>query len=279
MATFATTSRPRAFRKARSRCPRGALRLPLLLKKRATRSAASANGGWDRVGSTGDPLKQGFDRWFGYNCQAVAHNYYPTHLWDNDKQIKLRQPEVRRSPEACRAGADPNDPASYAGFTGKEYAPTHRREGARVRPGEQGPSVLPVLSRPRCRTWRLQVPEDSLDEYAGKFPETPYTGGRGYLPHRQPRAAYAAMITRMDRDVGKLLALVKELDLDRADDRRLHQRQRPALRSIGRHRHRVLQQQRRPARARRARSTKAASASRAWSAGRDASRRGAQPIA
>jgi arylsulfatase A len=60
----------------------------------------------------------------------------------------------------------------------------------------------------------LQVPEDSLKEYASKFEETPYKGDRGYLPHRQPRTAYAAMITRMDRDIGKLLALIKELDLD-----------------------------------------------------------------
>jgi arylsulfatase A-like enzyme len=60
----------------------------------------------------------------------------------------------------------------------------------------------------------LQVPEDSLAEYAGKFPETPYTGDRNYLPQRQPRAAYAAMITRMDRDVGRVMALLKELGLE-----------------------------------------------------------------
>ncbi len=60
----------------------------------------------------------------------------------------------------------------------------------------------------------LQVPEDSLKEYAGTFSDTPYLGGRGYLPQRQPRAAYAAMITRMDRDIGRLLTLLKELGLE-----------------------------------------------------------------
>jgi arylsulfatase A-like enzyme len=60
----------------------------------------------------------------------------------------------------------------------------------------------------------LQVPEDSLAEYAGRFPEEPYPGGKGYLPHRTPRAAYAAMVTRMDRDVGRVITLVKELGLD-----------------------------------------------------------------
>ncbi len=58
------------------------------------------------------------------------------------------------------------------------------------------------------------MPEDSLAEYLGQFPETPYTGAKGYLPHRAPRAAYAAMITRMDRHIGRVMALLKELNLD-----------------------------------------------------------------
>jgi arylsulfatase len=61
----------------------------------------------------------------------------------------------------------------------------------------------------------LQVPEDSLAEYAGAFPETPYPGDKGYLPHRAPRAAYAAMITRLDREVGRLTQLISDLGLDR----------------------------------------------------------------
>src|SRR6185436_9633111 len=63
----------------------------------------------------------------------------------------------------------------------------------------------------------LQVPENSLAEYAGKFPETPYLGGSAvpiYLPQRTPRAAYAAMIARMDREVGGLMKLVQDLGLD-----------------------------------------------------------------
>jgi arylsulfatase A-like enzyme len=60
----------------------------------------------------------------------------------------------------------------------------------------------------------LQVPEDSLAEYKGKLDDKPYTGGNGYLPHPYPRAAYAAMITRMDRDIGRMVALVKDLGLE-----------------------------------------------------------------
>jgi arylsulfatase A len=57
----------------------------------------------------------------------------------------------------------------------------------------------------------LQVPQDSLDEYKGAFEETPYDGSKGYLPHETPRAAYAAMITRMDRDIGDILAKLDEM--------------------------------------------------------------------
>ena len=73
-------------------------------------------------GSTGDPLNQGFDRLFGYNCQAVAHNYYPTHLWDDDRQLPLNNPAFSAH-QKLPAGADLDDPAVYAGFTGQRYAP------------------------------------------------------------------------------------------------------------------------------------------------------------
>jgi len=59
----------------------------------------------------------------------------------------------------------------------------------------------------------LQVPEDSVAEYADAFPETPYRGERSYLPHPKPRAAYAAMVTRMDREIGSILDLLDELEL------------------------------------------------------------------
>src|SRR5690606_7462840 len=58
--------------------------------------------------------------------------------------------------------------------------------------------------------------EAELKAYEGQFEETPYPGGKGYTPHQKPRAAYAAMITRLDRSVGELLDLLDEHGL--ADD-------------------------------------------------------------
>jgi len=60
----------------------------------------------------------------------------------------------------------------------------------------------------------LQVPEDSLDEYRGKWEETPYDGKNGYLPQKYPRAAYAAMVSRMDRTVGRFISFINKLGLD-----------------------------------------------------------------
>ncbi|MDO8538894.1 MAG: arylsulfatase [Opitutaceae bacterium] len=192
--------------------PPGELKLPLTLKKLGYTTGAFGKWGLGAVGSTGDPNKQGIDRFFGYNDQAVAHNFYPTYLWDNYRRVTLKNPAFsahQKLPE----GADPNDPKSYATFTGNEYAPDLINEQARrfLRENKDRPfflyypTTVPHLA--------LQVPVDSLAEYEGKLPDEPYPGGKGYLPHRTPHAAYAAMITRLDREIGRLLAMVDEFGL------------------------------------------------------------------
>ena len=70
----------KGFPEGQEPVPANTLQLPLLLKKQGYTLGGFGKWGLGPVGSTGDPLKQGFDRWYGYNCQAVAHNYYPTHL-------------------------------------------------------------------------------------------------------------------------------------------------------------------------------------------------------
>ena len=68
--------------------------------------ATGAMGKWGLgpVGSTGDPNRKGFDLFFGYNCQAVAHSYYPPYLWRNaEKVIDQRQAHPRPREAAARA--------------------------------------------------------------------------------------------------------------------------------------------------------------------------------
>ena len=146
-------------------------------------------------GSEGDPLRQGFDRFYGYNCQRHAHNFYPRYLWDDDRKVEL--------------------PGNDRGRTGAQYS--HDLINAQalqfVRDHRQQPFFLYVPST--IPHLALQVPEESLASYRGQFEETPYRG-RSYLPHDTPRAAYAAMITHLDQAVGDLLDLLDELGL--ADD-------------------------------------------------------------
>lgn len=193
--------------------PAGTITLPGLLK--AAGYATGGYGKWGLGGATtaGKPLDQGFDHFFGYHCQGVAHNFYPTHLWDDAKRLELKNADFPAH-DKFKPGEDPTNPESYRRFEGTQYSADLIAEKARefVRSNRDVPffcyypTTVPHLA--------LQVPEDSLAEYRGKFEDPPYTGGRGYLPHYSPRAAYAAMITRMDREIGRLLDLVRELGLD-----------------------------------------------------------------
>lgn len=193
--------------------PAAEVTLPEALKARGYATGGFGKWGLGGPGSTGEPLWQGIDRWYGYLCQAVAHNFYPTALWDNQTQVPLDNPPGTGH-DTLKPGEDPKDPRSYARFSGRQYSADLIAEQSRafVRQHKDEPffcfipTTVPHLA--------LQVPEDSLQEYEGKFEDPPYAGGRGYLPHFKPRAAYAAMITRMDGEVGKMMDLIKELGLD-----------------------------------------------------------------
>ncbi len=193
--------------------PDDALTMAEMLKALGYTSGGFGKWGLGGPGSTGEPLKQGFDRWFGYNCQGVAHNYYPTYLWDNDKTIELKNPPFL-SADKFTPEEDPTKPESYQRFQGTQYSAdliaAQALKFARDHKDQPfflfWPTTVPHVA--------LQVPEDSLQEYLGKFDDPPYTGGNGYLPHFKPKAAYAAMITRMDAEIGKMMALIAELGLD-----------------------------------------------------------------
>ncbi len=192
--------------------PDSAITLAELLGGNGYATAAMGKWGLGPPGSSGDPLQQGFDRFFGYNCQRHAHNFYPTYLWDDDHRIELNNHEFSAH-QKLPAGADPKSRDSYGGFQGKDYAPDRIAEQAVrfIRENQNRPfflyypTTVPHLA--------LQVPDDSLAEYQGRWPDPPYPGGHGYLPHFAPRAAYAAMVTRMDRDVGRMIDAVERLGL------------------------------------------------------------------
>jgi arylsulfatase A len=193
--------------------PLAEVTITTVLQKAGYATGAFGKWGLGGVGSSGDPLKHGFDHFFGYNDQRHAHNYYPRVLISDEVQIKLNNPPIK-IPAVLPAEADINDAKNYERFTGKEYAPdliaAEVLKFVRENKGRPFflyyPTTVPHLA--------LQVPEDSLAEYRGKIPDAPYRGDSGFLPQQFPHAAYAAMITRMDREIGRLVQLVKDLGLD-----------------------------------------------------------------
>jgi len=194
--------------------PAGTFTMASMLKSAGYATAAVGKWGLGGPGSTGEPNKLGFDLFYGFLCQRVAHNHYPSYLWRNSNKIPLDNPGIYPH-EKFPADKDPTAPASYERYGGKQYAQDMMGEEARAFIAANRNRPFFLYFAPTVPHAALQVPEDSLAEYAGAFPETPYPGDKGYLPHRTPRAAYAAMVTRLDREVGRLLQLVRDLGLDR----------------------------------------------------------------
>lgn len=156
----------------------------------------------------GVPNKQGFDFFYGYNCQRQAHTLYPMHLWRNEERHILDNKMV--APRANLAeGADPNDSTSYADFQLNDYAPAlmHREALQFLDTISDQPFFLYYASPlPHVP---LQAPEKWVNYYRKKLgPEEPYTA-KSYFPSQYPKATYAAMISYLDEQVGDLVAKLK----------------------------------------------------------------------
>lgn len=173
--------------------PPSEVMFPELLKKEGYATGAMGKWGLGPPGSESDPIKRGFDLFFGYNCQAHAHSHYPVYLWRNDKHVKLPENDLK---------------------TGKTHSHSlfEKEALAFVDANKDKPFFLYLpFTIPHVA---IHAPEEWLAPYKGKWDDPPYDGKKGYQAHPTPRAGYAAMITRMDLTVGKILDRLKELKLD-----------------------------------------------------------------
>ncbi len=173
-------------------------------------------------GSEGAPERQGFDRFVGFHCQWRAHTFFPEHLWRTGPDV---DGTVVGSFENGGAGFEKiemdndvaahqrvdTDPVDATAWIGPDYAVDVYAEAALefIETAAANETPFFIWYATAIPHVALQAPERVLNEYTDAFPETPYRGQNGYTPHPTPRAAYAAMITEFDRNVGRLVASLR----------------------------------------------------------------------
>jgi len=183
--------------------PDSSFTLGKLLHEAGYSTGVFGKWGLGPVGSSGDPLRQGFDAFYGYNCQALAHRYYPTHLWDNETRVDLPGNENLEKPTVYAA--------ELIQKKALQFIEDHRKAPF---------ALFLTYTLPHAE---LMVPDDSIFQlYKNKFPEQPYNGNDygskakkgGYTSQAFPHATFAAMVTRLDLYVGQVMALLKKLGID-----------------------------------------------------------------
>lgn len=184
-----------------------------LLQKAGYKTGMSGKWGLGAPNTTSTPTQKGFDFFIGYNCQRMAHTYYPPFLYKNDKRIYLDN-KIMPLSEKLPKGADPYDEKNYAKYTQKEYSPDIMYRGIEKFITENKDHPFFFYWATPVPHVALQAPKRWVDHYVKKFgDEKPYTGNKGYYPCRYPHATYAAMISYLDENIGKLVAKLKELGI------------------------------------------------------------------
>jgi arylsulfatase A-like enzyme len=182
--------------------PANTLTVAGMLKLKGYVTGAFGKWGLGYINTSGAPDLQGFTEFYGYNCQTLAHNYYPDHLWHNQEKVLLHENDNKGkgaySPDLIHAAA--------LAFIEKNknnqfflYYPT----------------TIPHAE--------LSAKEEYMKKFRGKFlPEKEFKGvddGKNfrqgpYGSQPESHAAFAAMITQLDDYVGEIVAKLKELGLE-----------------------------------------------------------------
>lgn len=153
-----------------------------LMKEAGYATGIVGKWGVGEPGTTGIPNKQGFDYWFGYLNQRHAHNYYPDYLWRNEEKVQLG---------------------------GSEYTHDLFTEEALdfIKQNHQQPFFLYL-------PYTIPHTNNELGRETGNGQEVPSDEPYSDMPWPQVEKDFAAMVTRMDRDIGRIFLLLKELGID-----------------------------------------------------------------
>ena len=160
------------------------------LKKAGYATGAFGKWGLGNPGSEGDPIHQGFDRFFGYNCQRNAHTYYPTWLFDDLRKIEL---------------------------DGKTYAHDLIMDKAVEWIDRQHENPFFCFLPVTIPHAAMHVPEKYAAPFRKKFPEFENKVGRygNNKPFaKNPAAQFAGMMTALDVGIGRVLKSLKKHQID-----------------------------------------------------------------
>lgn len=188
---------------------------PMLLQEQGYVTGMGGKWGLGHPLSNSIPNKKGFDYFYGYNCQRQAHTLTPLHLWENENKVLLDNDTIIIHSDLPE-GVDTLDPSSYAYLDQPDYAPELIADKmVEFVEQHQDSSFFLYWASPIPHV-PLQAPKKWIDYYHEKFgDEEPYTAANGgYFPSRYPKATYAAMISYLDENVGRLVAKLKELNIE-----------------------------------------------------------------
>lgn len=178
-----------------------------MFKKAGYATAAMGKWGLGPVGSTGDPNAQGFDHFYGYNCQAVAHSFFPKALWNDSEHVQINETAIPGHKK------QPKGEVKMETYLGENYASDLIRADALKWLDEHAEKpfflYLP-FTEPHVA---MHPPKAMVESYPEAWDDRPYRGQCAYLPHPRPRAGYASMITHLDDHVGAVLDLLDKKGL------------------------------------------------------------------
>lgn len=177
----------------------GDITIARVLQQAGYRTGLIGKWGLGLSNEEGEPRKQGFDEYFGFLSQTQAHNHYPNFLWRNGEKVTL-----------------PNDLTPVGTVEGTGYSTNRAAYAGDLFAQEARDFIERNAARPFFLFLSVVVPHANNERMRalGDGHEVPDHGPYVDKPWADTYKAHAASITRLDRQIGDLIADLKRRGLD-----------------------------------------------------------------